>query len=187
MVNSLSRLGLPQNSPNENRRLAIDLAGLVVSWEKRRQAEAKGPADGENQNPGGAAAEPALSSGAGDAAVAGKRPTEAGGPSGPPEDLSKKVKMESGLPSLATMSPSIVTSSAGQIPNIGTPGSIGQPDEEFKPNAAMEEMIINFVIRVRCQLPKLKPSTPKLYLRDISSNNRKTALTNKEFAFHGDE
>ncbi|KAJ0977267.1 hypothetical protein J5N97_012741 [Dioscorea zingiberensis] len=34
------------------------------------------------------------------------------------------------------------------IPNIETPGSVGQPDEEYKPNAAMEEMIITFLIRV---------------------------------------
>jgi len=34
------------------------------------------------------------------------------------------------------------------IPNIETPGSSGQADEEYKPNAAMEEMIITFLIRV---------------------------------------
>ena len=34
MVNSPSRLGLPQNNPPENRRLAIELAGLVVAWDK---------------------------------------------------------------------------------------------------------------------------------------------------------
>jgi transformation/transcription domain-associated protein len=41
MVNSLSRLGLPYNTTTENRRLAIELAGLVVNWERQRQNEMK--------------------------------------------------------------------------------------------------------------------------------------------------
>ena len=36
MVNSLMKLGLPQAASLENRRLAIDLAALVVHWEKQR-------------------------------------------------------------------------------------------------------------------------------------------------------
>lgn len=36
MVNSLMKLGLPQGASLENRRLAIDLAALVVHWEKQR-------------------------------------------------------------------------------------------------------------------------------------------------------
>ncbi|CAM6100600.1 unnamed protein product [Calypogeia fissa] len=168
MVNSLSRLGLPQNSPNENRRLAIDLAGLVVSWEKRRQAEAKGPAaDGEAQN-AGAVAEPTSSGGGpGEGVpVGGKRAAADAGLSGPSEDPSKKVKMESGgLPSLAQMSPNIATTgpAGSQIPNIGTPGSTGPPDEEFKPNAAMEEMIINFLIRVALVTETKDKETTSMY------------------------
>ena len=71
-----------------------------------------------------------------------KRPPDA---SAFPDDLSKRVKMEPGLQSLCVMSPG-----GASIPNIETPGgSVGQPDEEYKPNAAMEEMIITFLIRVR--------------------------------------
>ncbi|KAI4325437.1 hypothetical protein MLD38_030838 [Melastoma candidum] len=47
MVNSLSRLGLPYNTTAENRRLAIELAGLVVGWESRRQNEMKIATDGD--------------------------------------------------------------------------------------------------------------------------------------------
>lgn len=163
MVNSLSRLGLPQNSPNENRRLAIDLAGLVVAWEKRRQAEYKGPAEGEGGQStggggGGAGGGAGGTSGVGgevpclsgltEVTVGVKRPSDLAGLSVSSEDLTKRVKSEGGLPSLASMSPNLATGAAGQIPNVGTPGSVGQPDEEFKPNAAMEEMIINFLIRV---------------------------------------
>ena len=38
MINMLSKLGLPQNSSAENRRLAIDMASLIVQWEQRRLA-----------------------------------------------------------------------------------------------------------------------------------------------------
>ncbi|KAH9662788.1 non-specific serine/threonine protein kinase [Citrus sinensis] len=135
MVNSLSRLGLPYNTATENRRLAIELAGLVVSWERQRQNEMKIVSDSNTPsqmtdgiNPGSAGTDP-------------KRTVDG---STLPEDPSKRVRLESGLQSLCVMSPGGPSS----IPNIETPGSAGQPDEEFKPNAAMEEMIINFLIRV---------------------------------------
>lgn len=41
MVNGLMKLGLPQNASLENRRLSLDLAGLVVHWEQRRIADAE--------------------------------------------------------------------------------------------------------------------------------------------------
>lgn len=41
MVNGLMKLGLPQNAALENRRLSLDLAGLVIHWEQRRIAEAE--------------------------------------------------------------------------------------------------------------------------------------------------
>jgi hypothetical protein len=68
------------------------------------------------------------------------------------EDLSKRVKVEPGLQSFGVMSPG-----GPSIPNVETPGgSAGQPDEEYKPNAAMEEMIITFLIRVCHQPPSPK-------------------------------
>lgn len=136
MVNSLSRLGLPYNTTSENRRLAIELAGLVVSWERQRQKETKGVGDGDitGQNSDGTH----HNSGS----VDPKRLMDGSAFS---EDPTKKLKVEPGLQSLCVMSPG----GASSIPNIETPGSAGQPDEEFKPNAAMEEMIINFLIRVR--------------------------------------
>ncbi|KAL8246880.1 hypothetical protein R6Q59_008096 [Mikania micrantha] len=134
MVNSLSRLGLPYNTTTENRRLAIELAGLVVNWERQRQNEMKIVNDGEGTsqiNEG-----PNLGSSGADS----KRSVDGIAFS---EDPTKRLKVEPGLQSLGVMSPG-----GASIPNIETPGSSGQPDEEFKPNAAMEEMIINFLIRV---------------------------------------
>lgn len=139
MVNSLSRLGLPYNTTSENRRLAIELAGLVVNWERQRQNEMKVMTDGDisSQNVDG------LNHGSG--GVDPKRQVDG---SSFPEDPSKRLKVEPGLQSICVMSPG----AASSIPNIETPGSTGQPDEEFKPNAAMEEMIINFLIRVRLDI-----------------------------------
>ncbi|XP_075655312.1 uncharacterized protein LOC142625565 isoform X3 [Castanea sativa] len=135
MVNSLSRLGLPYNTTAENRRLAIELAGLVVGWERQRQNEMKVVTDSDvpSQNNDG------FNSGS-----AGADPKRSVDGSTFPEDSTKRVKLEPGLQSLCVMSPG----GASSIPNIETPGSASQPDEEFKPNAAMEEMIINFLIRV---------------------------------------
>ncbi|KAI3451444.1 hypothetical protein Pfo_008109 [Paulownia fortunei] len=134
MVNSLSRLGLPYNTTAENRRLAIELAGLVVNWEKQRQSDLKkGANDGTGQSTEGMN----LTSAGGD-------PKLSVDGSAFSDDSTKRIKVEPGLQSLCVMSPGGPSS----IPNIETPGSAGQPDEEFKPNAAMEEMIINFLIRV---------------------------------------
>jgi transformation/transcription domain-associated protein len=133
MVNSLSRLGLPYNTTAENRRLAIELAGLVVSWERQRQSEMKVAQESETQNQLGDMLNPS---------VIGGDPKRSDVPSFA-DDLSKRVKVEPGLQPLCVMSPG-----GASIPNIETPGSSGQPDEEYKPNAAMEEMIITFLIRV---------------------------------------
>ncbi|KAL2497631.1 Phosphatidylinositol 3- and 4-kinase family protein with FAT domain [Abeliophyllum distichum] len=135
MVNSLSRLGLPYNTSAENRRLAIELAGLVVNWEKQRQSDLK---KGSN-NDGMGHSTDVLNN-----ASAGVDPQPSLDGSTFSEDSSKQIKVEPGLQSICVMSPG----GASSIPSIETPGSAGQPDEEFKPNAAMEEMIINFLIRV---------------------------------------
>ncbi|MQL91496.1 hypothetical protein Taro_024111 [Colocasia esculenta] len=134
MVNSLSRLGLPYNTTAENRRLAIELAGLVVSWERQRQNEMKVAPEREGH---GQIADVYSSS---SVVTDSKRPSDA---STFPDDLSKRVKVEPGLQSLCIMSPG-----GSSISNIETPGSTSHADEEYKPNAAMEEMIINFLIRV---------------------------------------
>ncbi|XP_058091042.1 uncharacterized protein LOC131237348 isoform X3 [Magnolia sinica] len=150
MVNSLSRLGLPYNTTAENRRLAIELAGLVVAWERQRQNEMKVVPDTEGHNQAGDVFT------AGSAGGDSKRPPDG---SAFPDDLSKRVKVEPGLSSLCVMSPG-----GASIPNIETPGSTGQPDEEYKPNAAMEEMIINFLIRVALVIePKDNKEASSMY------------------------
>jgi transformation/transcription domain-associated protein len=134
MVNSLSRLGLPYNTTTENRRLAIELAGLVVNWERQRQNEMKVVTESD--------APSQINDVFNASSAESKRSVEG---STFPDDTTKRVKAEPGLQPLCVMSPGGPSS----IPNIETPGSSSQPDEEFKPNAAMEEMSINFLIRVR--------------------------------------
>lgn len=137
LVNSLSHLGLqPNNTTAEIRCLAIELAGLVINWESQRQNEMKlkvvTDSDAPSQindvfHPSSAESQRSV-----DGSIF-------------PEDTTKRVKATPGLQSVCVMSPGGPSS----IPNIETPGSASQPDEEFKPNAAMEEMIINFLISVR--------------------------------------
>ncbi|KAL6959953.1 non-specific serine,threonine protein kinase [Sarracenia purpurea var. burkii] len=150
MVNSLSRLGLPYNTTAENRRLAIELAGLVVGWERQRQNEMKIVSGGDisYQNSDGPIH--------GSTVVDPKRQMDG---STFAEDPTKRVKVEPGLQTLGVMSPG----GASSIANIETPGSAGQPDEEFKPNAAMEEMIINFLIRVALVIEPKDKEASQMY------------------------
>lgn len=135
MVNSLSRLGLPYSATSENRRLAIELAGLVVSWERQRQKEDKGPRDINIPGQNGYG----FDQSSGD--LDSKQPVNG---STFPEDRPKRLVVKSSLQSLSIMPPG----GSSSICNIETPQSGGQRYEEFKPSAAMEEMIINFLIRV---------------------------------------
>lgn len=41
MINSLNRLGLPPNSPPENRALAVSMITLLVEWDARRKADSE--------------------------------------------------------------------------------------------------------------------------------------------------
>ena len=41
IVNGLMKLGLHHQASPENRKLSLDLAGLVVYWEQRRLAESR--------------------------------------------------------------------------------------------------------------------------------------------------
>ncbi|KAG0495759.1 hypothetical protein HPP92_000450 [Vanilla planifolia] len=152
MVNSLSRLGLPYNITAENRRLAIELAGLVVSWERQRQKEMR--IVPETDDLGQVVDAFTINSVSGDS----KRPLDASFS----EDLSKRVKVEPGLQSLCVMSPG-----ASSIPCIETPGSASQADEEYKPNAAMEEMIITFLIRVALVIEPKDKESSSMYKRAV--------------------
>lgn len=42
MINSMQRLGFTQSATIEHRKLAVDLAEVIVEWEKRRYREELG-------------------------------------------------------------------------------------------------------------------------------------------------
>jgi transformation/transcription domain-associated protein len=46
MINTLSRIGMPTNATLENRKLSLDLAGLLLRWEKQRRDMAAAAAAG---------------------------------------------------------------------------------------------------------------------------------------------
>ncbi len=82
IINSLSKLALATNSQLENRKLAIDLAALLVRWEERRIREQKARGGGEAADGAAAPAPAAAPAAAEPAATAGdespdrKRPRE---------------------------------------------------------------------------------------------------------------
>ena len=42
MINAMQRLGFTQNSSIDHKKLAVDLAEVIVEWEKRRYKEEQG-------------------------------------------------------------------------------------------------------------------------------------------------
>jgi transformation/transcription domain-associated protein len=53
MINTLSRIGMPQQASLENRKLSLDLAGLLLAWEDKRRQALPAAAAGTAQQPGG--------------------------------------------------------------------------------------------------------------------------------------
>ena len=157
MVNSLSRLALPSSASSENRGLALDLAWLILHWERMRRACSTGPEaavdehravapvsvptaamDVDAQEPPGGAA-PLPSAGV-------KR-----GRSAQTESSAAKVpraeQASSGQPAAAREPDAAATSPAPAVATV---------EEEFKPSAAMEDMLVNFLIRMTFLLADAK-------------------------------
>ena len=118
MVNSLNRIGLSPNCSVENRRLAVELAALIIAWEHQRCSNIKQPLPGAGAPD--AAAAPAVSAPPAAAPAAAAPPAAAGTP--PPAN----AVVPAAAPAAATM----------------------PVDEEFKPSPAIIEVLINFLIRV---------------------------------------
>jgi phosphatidylinositol kinase/protein kinase (PI-3 family) len=120
MVNSLNRLGAGTSCPPENRKLAIDLAEMMIKWEKRRMADAKQAIDVKRK--------------------------------GDKQDASnKRVKTEDGAAFAGQLgSPKLSPAPTMNRPGMyqGGGGPHGGGDDEFRPNSAMVEMVVNFLIKV---------------------------------------
>lgn len=135
MVNSLNRIGFANSSSVENRKLAIDLADLVMTWDKRR-------IEGKN-------AETADKMQVDDVTVKeeekkrdepdDKEGKEEGGPT-------KKAKTETGA--VATAAGSTATPTAASTPvATGAAAAAASADDDYQPNATMIEMVVNFLMR----------------------------------------
>ncbi len=165
MVNSLNRIGMANSCPVENRKLAVDLADLVISWDHRRIEESapqvkQEPGAGDKMQIDGDAA-------TADATAGGTKREE---PDTGREEggAAKKIKTESGVgvPTAAapTPTPSVVstpsastpvaaqgTAPAGAVAAPGAPAAApaqAPTDDDYKPNGTMIEMVVNFLMRV---------------------------------------
>lgn len=147
MVNSLSRLGLTSTATTENRQFAIVLAGLVVSWERQIRDENKVPPESEvpnrNGNSSGHSSADSDSRHLHDETAAFRDPP-------------KRLMVECMLSSVSSV-----------IPNSESIQSVERGDD-FKLNAAMEEMVINFLIGVSFFLV-LSSLFLKIYWRSCSA------------------
>jgi len=132
MVNSLNRIGFANSSSVENRKLAIDLADLVMTWDKQR-IEAK-PAESSDKVLPEASDQMQV-----DVAVKeedkkreapdDREGQEDGGPT-------KKAKTETGAvatSTLATATPTAATTPAA--------AAAAAADDDYQPNATMIEMV----------------------------------------------
>eukprot|EP00963_Diacronema_lutheri_P006687 scaffold587_cov339-Pavlova_lutheri.AAC.11 len=121
MVNSLSRLGLPQNSPQDNRKLSLDLAHLVVSWEQKRR---------KCSSMNGSSS--AYASGGGEQ----KHPRDEDGDDKFDQGTPQKLQRidESGLAvSMAVDAPDEASKTV---------------EDDFQPTKPMEDMVVNFLVRM---------------------------------------
>ena len=164
MVNSLNRLGLPQNAQSETRRLAIDLATLILCWEKQRVDEMIFSVAGHEGLSGNAAPD---SSEMVICNVSGKSESE-------------ELLHESGAAVVTDdqrpQNTSVFHDNSGELarnhdslastemPSIGSERTEGckiqqqsnAAEESFKTSAAMEEMVVNFLVRMSFVLSEHK-------------------------------
>lgn len=171
MVNSMSRIGLNASAAAgpENRRLSLDLADLIISWDMERASrvaatsadggEAASTADSARQVSG---LKRARDDGTADRNLA------ASGESAHPHDAdrdvgteppTKTLRAESGTAVTTAKVESNVADTAGATtnnqrlipasPTMGPSGSTALRDrDEFRPTSAMVEMIVNFLAQV---------------------------------------
>ena len=165
MVNSLNRLGLPQSAQSETRRLAIDLATLILCWEKQRLQENTCPVVGEEIS----------------LRIAAPDPLEGGTCSISCRNGNSEILQGSGIvgagdekrpqnqpvthDNAGDLSKSVDTLSSNDIPSIASSERnktlISQhhpiaAEESFKTSAAMEEMVVNFLVRMSFVLSEHK-------------------------------
>ena len=151
MVYSLSRLGLPQSSTIENRQLAVELAAVIIQWDKRHEANVAAAAGGKSND---------------DENVGGKR---AAAPQDPDPPAAKKMAVDEGGDRPRRISVAGVGSDAKgaddkcEAEKKGEDAAVGGGNEKsegvtepmkvdsataYTPSVSMQETIVNFLVRM---------------------------------------
>ncbi|KAL1520613.1 hypothetical protein AB1Y20_022187 [Prymnesium parvum] len=144
MVNSLNRIGLSPNCSTDNRKLAVELAQLIICWELQRstnQAAASAAVTTVSSATGtsdGQALKRSAPEGEGLATSDPKRVKVE-------EADSHRVKAETNTATIVP--PKVEGASVGPAPSAA-PAATPSVDEDFKPSAAIVEVLISFLIRV---------------------------------------
>ena len=176
MVNLLSRLGLPTSSSHANRKLSVDLVELIINWENDRLSGAQPQEDVEPSTTGKRkATESPEKEEDFTPSRRGKKSTK----------KTKKEETESKSPGRSTRASRSTKQSkeddddddmASDLPEteqLKSMPSIGQIDEGFKLSPAMEEIVVNFLVRMKFITAEGKdPETKALNSRtlDLLSN-----------------
>jgi len=125
MVNAFARIGLLPNSPHENRKLAVDMAEIVINWEKQRIDEINNP---KPEQPESTTSYVNMKL---EDTKEGVAPMEV-------DEITKTPPPQTLLPLKQEVKPQ--------------PGQPGQPippkEEEFKVGPNITEMMSNFLIRI---------------------------------------
>ncbi len=123
MVNSLARIGLLPNSPNENRKLAVDLAELIINWEKQRVTESEQKDNNNNNSEVNSMEVESTNNNVQSSKAEETMPTSM--------DLTDDKKETK-------------SSTGGKAPVASDPAATA----EFKASSTISEMIVNFLIRI---------------------------------------
>ena len=178
MVNSLSRLGLPSSSPPENRVLSISLVELILKWEAQRKertvaaglvnatddsntpAMKEGGKRGRDSTGSAGAAAAKKTKGADGEAIPAEEEAEKEMAKETPADKAIDEDMlpgstEKGVDAAMTSADDIAGAMEGDDKAVQSqkdkpgPAVMAPPDaDEFKPSPAMEEIIVNFLVRM---------------------------------------
>lgn len=145
MINSLNRLGLPQNSPAENRVLAVSIVDLVMKWEKAIASGTKEmPVD-----------------------VTSMRDDDAMDIDSPAASSSKEKKSDNSPTSqsgekenaVGTSSPLESSGKQGSFMSSDVSTQLGYEDSSLFLDQSMVETMVNFLIRLKILLADPKVDT----------------------------
>ncbi|KAK9855808.1 hypothetical protein WJX84_006870 [Apatococcus fuscideae] len=169
MINSLSKLSISAGSAPEHRRLTVDLARIIIAWEKQAMEpptdaqEAAPPTPGSrkrSRGDGDSSADVMEQDGlmpAGKQMRMSEAPLQQAAFNNPETPNGSRQSLQSGAGSDGGMSlPTIDPPSVGgQL--MGADGASAKPEEEFHTSVTMAEMMVSCLTRLAFVLAQAKP------------------------------